>query len=140
RRESEKRGQNLAIHLSLSVSPAALWASLDVRENGFAEIPQRHGESTETMTTTTNSQRGRHSGISGRREKARERRGRVGDERVWKTQHQRDGRRKCEREGPKGEATASRDGGERTWRRVDKRGDKRAPVEGARVRQCWRML
>lgn len=33
RRESEKRGQNLAIYLSLFVSPAALWASLDIREN-----------------------------------------------------------------------------------------------------------
>ncbi|KYN00802.1 hypothetical protein ALC62_08485 [Cyphomyrmex costatus] len=32
-RESENKGQNLAIYLSLSVSPAALWASLDIREN-----------------------------------------------------------------------------------------------------------
>lgn len=31
--ESQKKGQNFATYLSLSVSPATLWASLDIREN-----------------------------------------------------------------------------------------------------------
>lgn len=83
-----------------------LGASLDIRgalKQGFAEIPQRHGESTETMTTTTKSQRGRHSGAQQTR---RRRRGAGGGNESL------EGRRRDERgspRGPEGESTASRE-------------------------------
>lgn len=84
-----------------------LGASLDIRgavEQGFAEIPQRHRESTETMTTTTTkSQRGRHSGAQQTRRRRRGARGVRGSL---------EGRRRDERgspRGPEGESTASRE-------------------------------
>lgn len=130
-RESKKKGQNLAIYLSLSVSPAALWASLDIRANVRTGV---RGNPAATQGVDRNDDDDDDKLPAGKAlrsiagvEKARKRRKGGRREGLEEVDVRRE--RKCERKG----GGLLRHATERTWRRVDKRGDKRAPVEGARV-------
>ncbi|KYN32821.1 hypothetical protein ALC56_12886, partial [Trachymyrmex septentrionalis] len=133
-RESKKKGQNLAIYLSLSVSPAALWASLDIRENVGTGV---RGNPAATRGVDRNDDddddddklpAGKALRSTAGVEKARKRRkGGRREEGLEEVDVRRE--RECKREGG-----LLRHETERTWKRVDKRGDKRAPVGRARVR------
>ncbi|EGI69779.1 hypothetical protein G5I_01320 [Acromyrmex echinatior] len=134
-RESKKKGQNLAIYLSLSVSPAALWASLDIRENVRTGV---RGNPAATQGVDRNDDDDDDKLPAGKAlrsiagvEKARKRRKGGRREGLEEVDVRRE--RKCEREGSEGGGLLRHET-ERMWRRVDKRGDKRAPVEGTRVR------
>lgn len=112
-RESEKKGQNLAICLSLSVSAAALWVSLDirgsartgVRGNPAATRGVDRDDDDDDKLPAGKALRGT---ADTEREHVGETWGRVGDESLE------EGRRRDERgsarRGSEGEATVSREG------------------------------